>query len=1172
MGFRNTWKKYFALFTIFFLFISTVLGFSWFQPKPAYASIVPKIRGDLGSDTTVTPDTVTVQEQSTGHSVGIEEAIQTASQYALSHNQLSEWEAIGLARAGQAVPASYLESIEREVAAAKGQYRKVTDYERIALAVKAVGGDPTAIAGYNFIEKIYNNSRMTNQGLNGPIFALIALDCGDYKTPEDAQWNREKLIAYIVQHQYADGSWPLSPGAESNLDITAMALTSLAPYKNRPEVQTVVDKAVAYLSAQQNETGGYTFRFLGDVTEPSETTAQVIIALTANGIDPTSAAFTKSGKNLLHHLLSYRQSDGGFVHVAGGKTDRMATEQALQALVAYDLFTKGKSPLYRFAAQPSPPTSEKPPTEPGSPLPDGSTPPEGGTPPNTPVPVKKTITLSVIGDSQRGVILPAQSVELKEGDTAYTVLRRMLGNKVESRGSGATLYVEAIDGLGEFDRGPQSGWMYSVNGWFPNYSAGIYMLEDGDVVAWRYTLDLGKDLGAYFLADTYKDGTFSIPAHVENELNRIGLTPNNTQPISKVATTTVVLNAAERMDARQAEQIKQSLANHTVSLQQSVSAAVESVIKDNMDEVQLIVPAQALSKTTSLTITEQMVQRPELVSGMYDFGPDGTKFNKSIYIMIKIPIETEQLHALVLAWLDEQKNEWIPIPAVLDAKTGIIIGKVDHFTKFAVIDRSKVEKTAQSIPSLDVEIESLCKRILANASDGNLTEWEAFALARAGRKLPPGYLASIEKMLREKNGQFRKVTDYERIALAVKAAGGNPASIGGYNLIEKIYNHEHMTIQGTNGPIFALLAFDSGKYEIPNHARWTRNTLIDWLVQQQNPNGGFPLVKGEESNVDITAMAITALSSYLEKKDVKQAVDKAVQWLSEVQLKNGGYKLFGDENSESVSQVIIALASVGIDPKDARFVKEEGDVVTSLFRFKQADGGYAHVIGQPANKMATEQALMALVAYDRFLTGKEKLYQITETQAQATFDTDTTPMRFVDEGAISDWAMAAVYQAYEKGLMESVSEVEQRFAPKQAMTRAQLTVLLMKLRNEMPAVEAKQVFMDVTPENWYYGYVMKAREKGIVQGVTPSSFQPEQIVSRQEMAVMIAKAFGLSPALKQASFRDNDRAFRKTLPYIQAVREQKIMVGADDAFYPDVPVTREMAAVVAIKLYEKMNK
>ena len=99
-----------------------------------------------------------------------------------------------------------------------------------------------------------------------------------------------------------------------------------------------------------------------------------------------------------------------------------------------------------------------------------------------------------------GVIMAARTVTFNEGDTVFTVLQR------ETRASNIhmefsnnpmfnSVYIEGINNLYEFDCGELSGWMYKVNGWFPNYGCSNYTLKQGDVIEWVYTCDLGKDVG-----------------------------------------------------------------------------------------------------------------------------------------------------------------------------------------------------------------------------------------------------------------------------------------------------------------------------------------------------------------------------------------------------------------------------------------------------------------------------------------------------------------------------------------------------------------------------------------------------------------------------------------------------------------------------------------------------
>ena len=99
-----------------------------------------------------------------------------------------------------------------------------------------------------------------------------------------------------------------------------------------------------------------------------------------------------------------------------------------------------------------------------------------------------------------GWILPEETVEFYEGESVFDVLlRETKAHKIHMEYSQTPLYqaayIEGIGNLYEFDAGELSGWMYRVNGWYPNYGCSQYTLKDGDVVAWVYTCDLGRDVG-----------------------------------------------------------------------------------------------------------------------------------------------------------------------------------------------------------------------------------------------------------------------------------------------------------------------------------------------------------------------------------------------------------------------------------------------------------------------------------------------------------------------------------------------------------------------------------------------------------------------------------------------------------------------------------------------------
>ena len=257
-----------------------------------------------------------------------------------------EWMVIGLARSGRTVPAGYYDNVVEYVKAnADANERlhpaKVTDNARVILALTAIGKDVTNVGGHNLLKGLDSMAYVQAQDINGPIFTLIALDSHNYPTMGDV--TREKLIQVILDAQFNDGGWNLS-AENADPDMTAMAIQALAPYyKTNETVKAAVDKALEALSALQRSDGG--FDSWGTVN--SESCAQVIVALTALGIDPTAdSRFVKNGHTVLDALAGFYVTGGGFRHTAGGERNDMATEQGYYALAAYYRFANTQTRLY----------------------------------------------------------------------------------------------------------------------------------------------------------------------------------------------------------------------------------------------------------------------------------------------------------------------------------------------------------------------------------------------------------------------------------------------------------------------------------------------------------------------------------------------------------------------------------------------------------------------------------------------------------------------------------------------------------------------------------------------------------------------------------------------------------------------------------------------------------
>lgn len=296
-------------------------------------------------------------------------------------------------------------------------------------------------------------------------------------------------------------------------------------------------------------------------------------------------------------------------------------------------------------------------------------------------------------------------------------------------------------------------------------------------------------------------------------------------------------------------------------------------------------------------------------------------------------------------------------------------------------------------------------------------EWPVIALARSGKAIPEGYYESVLKAVQAAEGNLSdtKYTEYSRTILALTAIGKDPTDVGGYDLLEKLADMDKVTYQGINGAIFALIALDSGHYDVPTAAegatQTSREALLDYLLASQLSGGGWTL-SGTSADVDVTAMAVQALAAYYKENEaVKNAVDKALDTLSAMQLADGSFGSWGTVNSESCAQVIIALTALGIDPTtDSRFLKHGLSPLDALCAF-YTDGGFAHEVDGDVDAMATEQALCALTAYYRFTNGLSALYDMADTAVTVIPAQPTAPTEESKETSVVVWVAAGALAA-----------------------------------------------------------------------------------------------------------------------------------------------------------------
>ena len=355
------------------------------------------------------------------------------------------------------------------------------------------------------------------------------------------------------------------------------------------------------------------------------------------------------------------------------------------------------------------------------------------------------------------------------------------------------------------------------------------------------------------------------------------------------------------------------------------------------------------------------------------------------------------------------------------------------------VDATRLDKAIAALKKLeqggsgeDTSYSEYLKKALANIKKTVPTpqvgstngEWAVLGLARGNASVTNSYydgyydrvVAYVKANINSK-GQLdsNKSTENSRIILALTAIGEDPTSVGGRNLLTALNDLSYVKKQGSNGPIWALLAVDSGNY-IYNY----RDKLIDTILDERTEDGGWTHT-GNTADVDMTAMAIQALAPYNDEDHpkVKSAIEAALTLLSGMQQNDGGFASFGTPNSESAAQVVVALSALGLDANtDSHFVKNGHSVLENLLSYEQEDGSFQHTTdGSGNNQMSAEQGTYALVAYDRYVNKAHTLYDMTDVvkredaSAQEVIDM-INQIGYVDESSYN--AIAEARNAYNK--------------------------------------------------------------------------------------------------------------------------------------------------------------
>lgn len=1012
-----------------------------------------------------------------------------------------EWSVLTLARAGYEVPDSYystyynnaINQVKTLMTQNSGvlDKSKSTEHSRLIVGLASIAKDPHLFAGYDITKALSDFDYDVKQGINGPTWALIALDTNHFDVPVAdsgiTQATRENLINYILQNEVKKGTanaggWGFGT---ADVDLTSMVLQALTPYASEPLVNAAIDRALNWLSKTQNAK-------TGDFYSNAESNAQVVTALSGLNIDATKdSRFIKNGISVLDAMLAYALPSGGFKHTLTGGVNGMATDQGTYALVAFKRMTNAQNRLYDMTdareAIISPP--------------DGSHP------------------VIDIPQADRDYSIPIYPYDQYKQYTINIPDEVPLKVSLNTTANSSLPEIKAIKG-----------------------SVSVHIPQGTQI--------LSGDAGAVELLT----GSDAASASLRDKVSTLIPAGSKLDSVDKA----IVMGGSASVDFSQYVKITFAgmKGKNAAFIQNGTIAAIQKFADDAAGSVSGKAE-YAYDEGNDLIVqtkhfTDFVAYATSAVNGT---GGGGTAPTAHVTLSIdKQTINKGYVISPKSVTLQPGDTVWTVLQRELNA--GGITFKYEWNTQYNSV-------YVQSIAG-DGEFDN----------DSNGSGWmynvngvypnygASLYVLKAGDSIQWRYTMNLGADLGQSPEEWcgsSEVRSTDAAGCPATGGGGDGAANGNATLLkvpDDIQKDYALTISKDMR--------DKGiAIEIPDVKP---KVILDVTAVKD----GMPAITAMKGNLSLTIDKDTQLktgSGNIELLTQLDTSDSALLKLIQAGQRDGdsfktlNYAFAMGESDQSILfDRPVTLAIKGGKGQQAGFI--ENGVFTPIVIYDSEAKGAEATKGNSKITYAFVSGGDLVIKTNHFTSFVAYAVDSGGSTGGAAGGVNLSK-KYADAGLIASWAYDAVGAASEKGFMQGNGG---KFNPKAAVTRAEFAKLMVGMLGLRTSTGKPSAFKDVPQDSWFAPYVNAAYGAGIIQGAE-GLFNPNASITREQMAAMIVRALALKASAPKTPLQDADRVSAWAKADVQTVVALNLMQGADNLFLPGEAVTREMAAVVAMRAY-----